>query len=118
MPSPRSRLGAQGEAIAAAHLEAKGMSVIDRNYRSRYGEVDLVARDGDTFVFVEVKARRGTTYGTPEESVTRVKRERLTLTAELYLQAHGIEQSAWRIDVVGIALNADGPAVINHVVAV
>jgi putative endonuclease len=67
MPTPRARLGAQGEAIAAAHLEAQGLHITDRNYRSRYGEIDLVAEEGDTLVFVEVKARRATAYGTPEE---------------------------------------------------
>lgn len=118
MPSPRSTLGAQGETIAAAHLEAQGMRIIDRNYHSRYGEVDLIAEDGDGLVFVEVKTRRSAAYGTPEESVTPRKRERLRMTAETYLQEHGREQSAWRIDVVGITLQQSGPATINHIQAV
>ena len=61
MSSPRSRLVAQGESTAAAHLEARGLRIIDRNYHVRYGEIDLIAEEGDTLVFVEVKARRGTT---------------------------------------------------------
>ena len=52
---------AQGESIAAAHLEARGLRIIDRNYHVRYGEIDLIAEEGDTLVFVEIKARRGTT---------------------------------------------------------
>ena len=118
MPSPRSKLGAQGETIAAAHLEAQGMRIVDRNFHTRYGEVDLIAEQGDAIVFVEVKTRRTRAYGTPEESVTPRKRERLLKTAQTYLQEHGLDQRAWRIDVVAITLQANGPAVINHVEAV
>jgi putative endonuclease len=118
MPSPRSKLGAQGESIAAAHLEARGLRVIARNYPSRYGEIDLIAEEGETLVFVEVKARRGTAYGTPEESVTARKRERLTKTAQTYLAERWLEQRDWRIDVVGITLQANDPATINVIQAV
>ena len=118
MPSPRSTLGPQGEAIAAAHLEARGMRIVGRNYHTRYGEVDLIAEDGDAIVFVEVKARRSSAFALPEESVTQRKRERLMKTAETYLQANGLEQRSWRIDVVAITLQANGPARINHVQAV
>ena len=90
------------------------MRVTGRNFHSRYGEVDLIAEEGETLVFVEVKARRATDYGTPEESVTPRKRERLTKTAQTYLQEHGLEQRDWRIDVVAITLRRDGPAAINH----
>jgi putative endonuclease len=118
MPSSRSKLGTQGESIAAAHLEAQGMRIIDRNVHSRYGEVDLIAEEGDTLVFVEVKTRRTAAYGTPEESVTPRKRERLLLTAQTYLQQHDLDQRAYRIDVVAITLQASGPAIINHIQAV
>ncbi len=115
MPSPRTRLGTQGEAVAAAHLRAAGLTLVERNFRTRYGEVDLVARDGDDVVFIEVKTRRGHGYGDPEESVTRRKRGRLAKTAMHYLQAHGLEQRPWRIDVVGITLHEGAAADINHV---
>ena len=91
------------------------MRVTGRNFRSRYGEIDLVAEEGETLVFVEVKARRGAGFGTPEESVTERKRQRLVTTALTYLQQHGLEHRDWRIDVVGITLRRDGPAEINHV---
>ena len=114
MPSARSNLGTRGEALAAAHLEGLGMCIARRNYRTRYGEVDLVAQEGDTLVFVEVKTRRGSSYGTPEESVTPRKLDHLAKTAAVYLQEHGLEQSAWRVDLIAIKLGKDGPA-INHV---
>ncbi|MDA0799282.1 MAG: YraN family protein [Chloroflexi bacterium] len=118
MPSSKSKLGTQGESIAAAHLEAQGMRIIDRNFHTRYGEVDLIAEEGDAIVFVEVKTRRSAAYGTPEESVTPRKRERLLLTAQTYLQQHELDQRTWRIDVVAIRLQANGPANINHIQAV
>ena len=118
MPSSKSKLGTQGESIAAAHLEAQGMRIIDRNFHTRYGEVDLIAEEGDAIVFVEVKTRRSGAYGTPEESVTPRKRERLLLTAQTYLQQHELDQRTWRLDVVAITLRANGPATINHIQAV
>ena len=114
MPSARSNLGTRGEALAAAHLEGLGMCIAARNYRTRYGEVDLVAHEGDTLVFVEVKTRRSNAYGAPEESITPRKLDRLAKTAALYLQEHGLEQRAWRVDLLAIMLGKDGPS-INHV---
>ena len=118
MTTPRSRLGALGETVAAAHLEAQGLKVVDCNFRTRYGEVDLIAEDSGTLVFVEVKTRRSLAFGAPEESVTPRKRARLAKVAAAYLQLHGLEQQDWRIDVVGVALQRTGPATINHVRAV
>ena len=118
MTTPRSRLGALGETVAAAHLEAQGLNVVDCNFRTRYGEVDLIAEDSGTLVFVEVKTRRSLAFGAPEESVTPRKRARLAKVAAAYLQLHGLEQRDWRIDVVGVALQRTGPATINHVRAV
>jgi putative endonuclease len=118
MPSARSQLGAQGESIAAAHLEAQGMRIVDRNFHSRYGEVDLIAEQGEEIIFVEVKTRRTAAYGTPEESVTPRKRQRLLITAQTYLQQHALDQRPWRIDVVAITLQRSGPAVINHIQAI
>ena len=118
MTTPRSRLGALGETVAAAHLEAQGLKVVDCNFRTRYGEVDLIAEDSGTLVFVEVKTRRSLAFGAPEESVTPRKRARLAKVAAAYLQLHGLEQQNWRIDVVGVALQRTGPATINHVRAV
>ena len=73
MSDGRRRLGAFGERLAAAHLEAKGYRIRARNYRCREGEIDIVAQDGDTLVFVEVRTRRGDALGGPAESVTATK---------------------------------------------
>ena len=115
MPSGRSRLGAQGERIAAAHLESLGLVVEGRNYRTRFGEIDLVARDGDETVFVEVRTKRSAAYGTPEESLTLRKQARLVKAAQEYLAEGGLAASSWRVDLVAITLQPDGPAYISHI---
>ena len=78
------------------------------NYRSRWGEVDIVARLGEEFIFVEVKTRRGAAFGTPEESITAAKSQRLIATAQDYLQKNRLEQSSWRIDLISIHLDESG----------
>ena len=115
MPPESSRTGADGERIAAAHLEAQGLVVVERNFRTRYGEIDLVAHDGDDVVFVEVKTRRSGGFGAPAEAVTPRKQERLMLAALEYLHERGLEERAWRIDVVAILLARSGPADITHI---
>ncbi len=113
-PSPRSQLGAQGERIAAAYLSGRGHVVLAANYRTRYGEVDLVTRSGDSIVFVEVRTRRSLSFGTPEESVTDRKRARLVAAAQQYLQDHGLEHLPWRIDLVAILARGGGTKVTHH----
>ena len=115
MPSGRSKLGTQGERIAAAHLESLGLVVEDRNYRTRFGEVDLIARDGEERVFVEVRTKRSTAFGTPEESLTPRKQARLIHAAEEYLAERGLARASWRVDLVAITLQPDGPAHISHI---
>ena len=115
MPSPRSRLGTQGERIAAAHLESLGLVIETRNYRTRFGEVDIVARDGEETVFVEVRTKRSTAYGTPEESLTPRKQARLVKAAEQYLAERGLAGTSWRVDLVAITLQPDGPVHISHI---
>lgn len=115
MPSPRSRLGAHGERIAEAHLGSLGMAIETRNYRTRFGEIDLIARVGQETVFVEVRTKRSTAYGTPEESLTPRKQARLVKAAQGYLLEQGREGSSWRVDLVAITLQPDGPAHITHI---
>src|ERR671933_812580 len=104
----RGALGARGEDIAAAYLQAHGYTVQARNYRCRYGEIDLVCTHGAVLVFCEVKLRRSGRDGTPEERGTRRKLARLALAAHSYLAEHGLEEADWRIDVVALELDRRG----------
>ena len=85
---PSMQLGHDGEDLAAAHLTAAGMQVLARNWRCREGELDIVARDGDALVFVEVKTRSGTAFGEPSEAVGRVKARRIHVLACRWLTEH------------------------------
>lgn len=108
MTTPRGRLGQWGEGYARRYLEGRGYTVAAANYRCRWGEVDLVTRLGEEWVFVEVKTRRGGDFGTPEESITPGKAQRLVATAQHYLEQEGVEQSEWRIDLVSVHLDKSG----------
>ena len=77
--------GTQAESLAAAFLEARGLAIVARNVRSRYGEIDLIAKDRDTVVFVEVRLRRSSRFGGASASITPAKRQRLVAAAETYL---------------------------------
>jgi putative endonuclease len=105
MTRARITLGKEGEAVAAAFLERHGCRIIDRNFRTRLGEIDLIAKDGDEVVFVEVKTRRGDRFGPPEEAVTFAKRRHLRMAAEAYLAARDVA-ALCRIDVVAVTLRA------------
>ncbi|HEY4693260.1 MAG TPA: YraN family protein [Bellilinea sp.] len=98
----RQRIGAWGERLAEKYLLDRGFELIERNYRTRYGEVDLVMRQADQLVFVEVKTRSNDTFGFPEDSVTPLKQEHLLLAAEQYLDDHPELPENWRVDVVAI----------------
>lgn len=98
----RQRFGAWGERRAEAYLTERGLEVLERNYRTPSGEIDLVMRYDDQIIFVEVKTRSNDAFGMPEESVTEVKKEHLLLAAEKYLDDHPEIQFDWRVDVVSI----------------
>ena len=115
----RDRLGKLGEAIAARALERAGLRVIARNARFPEGEIDIIAQEGETLVFVEVRARRGDAFGTPEGSVTRRKQERLVRAAQRYLQGHSLEAVDWRIDLVAVEFASNGRLLrVDHLRAV
>jgi putative endonuclease len=101
-------LGDLGERLAAEFLRKRGYVIIERNYRCSVGEIDLVARDGDELVFVEVRTRRGQVLGSPEESVTAAKQRKLIEVAETYRQEHQSLPESWRIDVVAVQLSPAG----------
>lgn len=102
MPSAKQKYGGLAEQQAADFLLRKGYAILDRHVTSRYGEIDLVADDRGTIVFVEVKARRSQKFGTAAESVTKKKLERLRLAIEEYVQKKGWENRSMRMDVVAI----------------
>lgn len=104
----RKELGALGEKIAAEHLTGLGYVIRERNFRSREGEIDIIAEKDDFLVFVEVRTRRSHSFGTPEESVNARKKERLITVAQAYMQSRDDLPPSWRIDVVAIELGPKG----------
>ncbi len=115
-PSFRSVLGAAGEAAAAAWLEEHGYQVLARNPRTRFGEIDLVARSGDMIVFVEVKSRTSARFGHPSEAITAAKQHRLTRLASSYLHGQRLDGCAVRFDAIAVHLDAAGRvALIEHI---
>ena len=100
-------LGNRGEYLAAQMLVANGYRLLARNWRCPIGELDLVAEQGGSLVCVEVRTRRGESFGSPEESITAAKRARLAALAEAYVQATDWPGD-WRIDVIAIELDAQG----------
>jgi putative endonuclease len=110
----QQELGKRGEDAAAAYLERVGMTVVDRNWRCKSGEVDLVALDGSEIVFVEVKTRKTIATGQPEEAVTPAKQRRYKRLAEVYLQSAGLSDVMVRFDVISLLVVADDRALLRH----
>jgi putative endonuclease len=102
MTVARQNLGKSGEDLAVRELEARGYAILVRRYRTKHGEIDIVARDGGTIVFVEVKARVNAEFGTAAEAVTPRKQRRLAAMAIDYIARHHIVDTPCRFDVVAI----------------
>ena len=120
MSSGNRRLGEWGERQARLHLEDKGYSLLANNFRCRAGEIDIVARQGEQLVFVEVKARRGDAYGRAEESISPARAERLAEVAEEFMQTRMAGEfdsgTAWRIDLVCLNMDRQGRLLsVNHI---
>ena len=111
MAATLPEMGRRGEAVAAQFLRKQGMQVVAQNVRCPLGEIDLVARDGATLVFVEVKSRSGGAYGLPQEAVTRAKQRRLTRLAWWYLKTHRLQEHPARFDVVAVTWQGTDPQV-------
>ncbi len=109
----RRLTGDSGEVVAAAHFRALGWEVLETRYHCRWGELDIVARDGDTLVFAEVKTRRGRGYGAPAEAVDARKRARVVRAAAAYLAEHASGECACRFDVAEVVFRRDGLATVN-----
>ncbi|MBI5071405.1 YraN family protein [Candidatus Falkowbacteria bacterium] len=108
MSRERQDLGQLGEKLACDFLRKNGYQIIDQNYRTRGGEIDIVAKDCEMIVFVEVKTRVSTAFGYPEEAIDGRKQHKLAMTAECYLSSHNLYDSDYRIDAVGIEMERDG----------
>jgi putative endonuclease len=108
-------IGRQGEEIAFSYLQNRKYAVVERNFRCKCGEVDIIARDGKTIVFVEVKTRRATSFGPPQLSVTEFKQRQISKSALTYLALKGLSQANARFDVIAIFLQEKNPPLIEHI---
>jgi putative endonuclease len=111
MTQQRVSLGKLGEDLACGELERRGYAILARRYRRRGGELDIVARDGDTIVFVEVKTRDGDAFGDGREAVTALKQHRIVQLALDYLMRHHLTACPCRFDVVSIRFDAGRPTI-------
>ena len=98
------RVGKLGEDLAASYLEKKGYQILERNFKIRVGEVDIVAVDNDVVVFVEVKARSGVGFGIPAEAVTVRKQQQISKAALAYINNHSLQDCDARFDVVSVLI--------------
>ena len=108
MSDSRVRLGRRGEQLAAAELERRGCEIVERNWRCQFGEVDIVARCDGVWAFVEVRTRRGTKFGSPEESLTPTKQARMAAVAEYYAAEHDLGDVTMRLDLVAVEMDRQG----------
>jgi len=110
--------GQRGEEIASIYLARKGFRIIEKNFSTRFGEIDLIGLNGDRLVFIEVKLKIGVMFGTPEEMVNRRKLLQVQNTALAYLQKNSeiaAKYPLWQIDVVAIVLDSSGEVIrIDH----
>ena len=104
----RKELGDIGEELARKFLKKKGYRIHETNFRCREGEIDIIAEQKDYLVFIEVRTKTSTSFGSPEESVTFAKKEKLIASALAYMGSHKDLPDNWRIDFVGIELDPKG----------
>jgi putative endonuclease len=104
----RQEIGKLGEKAAQKFLKKRGYRIRETGFRCRHGEIDIIAQQKDYLVFVEVRTKSNLDFGTPEESITQTKKERLIVSALTYTNTHQNLPSLWRIDVVAIELDDKG----------
>ena len=107
MRNRRQKFGEKGEALAVRRLKKSGYKIIETNYRNRLGEIDIIAKEKNTIVFVEVKARRSVHFGSPKQAVTRQKQKKISMVALQYLKDTGQGDARARFDVVSVISNQD-----------
>jgi putative endonuclease len=111
----KKETGDRGEQLAVALLKDKNFEIIEQNYRFGHGEIDIIARDKDVLVFVEVKTRKNLEFGPPELAVTKNKQRQIRKIAEMYLVENKITDMDCRMDVIAILLKQNLPPEINHI---
>ena len=112
----RKALGDMGERWAREYLERNGYRIREINFRCREGEIDIIAEHEGCLVFVEVRTKTGTAFGSPEESVTAAKQEKLVSVAASYLQTHDGLPTEWRIDVVAVEVSRKGRVIRTELI--
>jgi putative endonuclease len=105
------QFGRDSESLAVRHLKKRGYKIVQRNFRTRLGEIDIIARHRGVMVFVEVKARRSDRYGDPRWALTPAKRRKISMVALEYLKKHGTTQTKARFDVVTVQAKTDPPRI-------
>jgi putative endonuclease len=116
MKYSKKQLGKTGELLAVKFLKQKGYQIIEQNYRSAWGEIDLIAQDGDVLVFVEVKTRRSLKFGVPQLAVTNSKQRKMSKAALEYLQEKDFFDYVCRFDVISIVFPPDpSEPIIEHI---
>jgi len=121
MQTSKQKSGNLGEDIATKYLKSQGFRIIDRNFKCYWGEIDIIAQNGEEIVFIEVKTRKkvkGNLFGDPENAVNKRKIENVKTSAKVFLEEKGILDSAnWRIDIISVILNwKDRTARLKHVI--
>ncbi len=111
MTKKRQSLGREGEQLAKEFLENRNYIIVEQNYRTRLGEIDLIARHGKTLVFIEVKARQTLSHGHPFEAITRRKQQQMSQVALEYLNRKGEQETIARFDVVGVLYDSGEPKI-------
>jgi len=108
-------IGEMGEDYATKYLESKGYKIIKRNFFCKRGEIDIIAKDKNEFVFIEVKTRTGSQYGQPSEAVNKQKQAHMYGTVEFYVMANNLEKAYIRLDVIEVFMRYDSTYTINHI---
>ena len=116
MNNVRIRTGRAGEMEAIRFLENSGYTVLEKNYRKKFGEIDIIARKDDYLVFVEVKTRTGVSHGSPFEAVTSRKQKQISRVAQCYLQEKRLHDTAARFDVVAVNMTGNKAPKIELIV--
>jgi putative endonuclease len=115
MTRKRQQRGQYGEDIASTYLSQQGYRIVQRNYRNRYGEIDIIAWDDATLVFVEVKTTTASAFGVPQEKVGMRKQQKLTAVAMAYVMQHHIRNISLRFDVISVTLPPQGAPDVAHI---